>query len=229
MLRPLPPRTLKHRYYVLRHGESLANVGQIVCSTMENGVKPEYGLSALGREQATAAGTQLGAELAARGRALAFVSSPFSRTQETARLAIDAAQRAAGGLAVAGYTHAGLRERDFGDLELTAADRYGEVWAEDLVPGAKSTFRAEPAAAVWERVRGVVAEVEAGLAGAACVVLVAHGDVLQIAQCGMSGVPVHEHRSLPHLNQANWRDVTPADGLLPHDQLIACRESSGAS
>ena len=37
------------------------------------------------------------------------------------------------------------------------------------------------------------------------VILVAHGDVLQIAQTAVAGIPCHQHRSLDHLTQAEVR------------------------
>ncbi len=41
------------------------------------------------------------------------------------------------------------------------------------------------------------------------VVLVAHGDVLQITQAWTAGPPPAEHRSLPHLGKAELRRLLP--------------------
>lgn len=41
---------------LMRHGRSKANEAKLIVSRLENGVKPEYGLSPTGVEQATAAG-----------------------------------------------------------------------------------------------------------------------------------------------------------------------------
>ena len=43
-------------YFLLRHGRSLANEAGIVVSLLQNGLKPEYGLTETGRQQAVAAG-----------------------------------------------------------------------------------------------------------------------------------------------------------------------------
>lgn len=41
---------------LMRHGRSKANEAKLIVSRLENGIKPEYGLSPTGIEQATAAG-----------------------------------------------------------------------------------------------------------------------------------------------------------------------------
>jgi len=51
------------RLYVLRHGRSLANERGVICARIENGVKPEFSLAPLGREQAAMAGRQLKQEV----------------------------------------------------------------------------------------------------------------------------------------------------------------------
>jgi broad specificity phosphatase PhoE len=209
---------LQHRYVVLRHGESIPNERKIVCASMANGVKPEYGLSPLGRQQATAAGHSLAAGLrpflstaAWRGtpgsrepRGVHFVVSPFSRAQETAALAV-----AAMGLDAAAVvtTHDDLRERCFGALELQPDTSYGTVWAEDEAGAEASCVGAEHVRDVWARVQGVVAAAEQRFAAPTVVVLVAHGDTLQIAEAGFRGRRLGEHRALPHLSQAQWRDL----------------------
>ena len=50
---------------------------------------PEFALAPLGREQACAAGTALKASLGDAARPPLVYASPFSRTQETARLAVE--------------------------------------------------------------------------------------------------------------------------------------------
>jgi broad specificity phosphatase PhoE len=79
---------------LLRHGRSLANESGIIISKVQNGVKPEYKLAPLGREQALLAGEKLRDLLQARGEfgsEFAVYASPFSRTQETAQLACEGA------------------------------------------------------------------------------------------------------------------------------------------
>lgn len=89
--------------YVLRHGRSLANEANLIVSSLDNGMLPQYGLAPAGKEQAAAAGRQLAAAVAARddddaaGAAAAvvhFYASPFSRTVETAAIAAEAFEQA---------------------------------------------------------------------------------------------------------------------------------------
>ncbi|WP_144935296.1 histidine phosphatase family protein [Rothia kristinae] len=58
------------------------------------------------------------------------------------------------------------------------------------------------------RTRSLVRELAQRHPGAD-VVLVAHGDVLQITQAWTAGRPPAEHRSLPHLGNAELRRLLP--------------------
>ena len=40
------------------------------------------------------------------------------------------------------------------------------------------------------------------------IIFVSHGDTLQITQSGLSGLPVHRHREMQHMNQSEWRFVS---------------------
>jgi len=100
MPEPLP-NPLKHQYYLLRHGQSTANVAAIISSDRSNAYSERHGLTQLGREQAAAAATALVESLEAQatvtnnknsnsdknlqpGDKLTFVSSPFARAKQTA-------------------------------------------------------------------------------------------------------------------------------------------------
>ena len=171
-------------------------------ATLENGVKPEYSLAPLGQEQAREAGRSLARALGiedgeprgAEGPVVLYCS-PFSRTVETATLAGAAVGLAPGG---PGFTEApALRERFFGSrLELQPHEHYAEAWAIDQadptapVPG---DVPGESAAAVSGRLREFLLETDARHEGTT-VLLVAHGDVLQILQATVRGTPLGEHR-----------------------------------
>lgn len=81
---------MNNEYFVLRHGRSLANEKNLICSHLENGIKDEYGLSSLGMEQAREAGRALKDDASLAGRKVVFLHSPFSRTTQTAKLAAEA-------------------------------------------------------------------------------------------------------------------------------------------
>lgn len=208
------PRPLKHKYFALRHGHSIPNEQGLIVSTMANGLKPEFGLTDRGRQQAQEAGHSITIAvpvIAERypARKIIFLVSPFSRAQDTANLAAQfVRERLGSSVSVEIRTIRALRERDFGEqLELQPDKRYAEVWAEDNLNKSSSSFGAESVAQVWNRVARVVYSTEQAEQAPSLVFLVSHGDTLQITQAGFADIPLHTHRSLKHLNQAEWREL----------------------
>lgn len=126
-----------------------------------------------------------------------------------------------------------LRERYFGELNGGPDTRYQEVWNEDVKDANHVKFGVESANSVLERTTRFIVELEDRLLMASSssesneqggteteqegrcnrrpwkVILVAHGDVLQILQTGFL---LHEdasrHRSLDHLETATVRELT---------------------
>lgn len=190
---------LANAYYAMRHGQSKANVAGIIVSQLATDASGDYGLSAQGREQSRAAA--LGCGL---GRGTLICCSPFARARETAGI-------------VAACLHAAppevgpaLRERDFGDWEGTSDEHYSRVWAADAA--GRAEHGAEPPGAVLQRVTALVAGLEARHAGRD-ILLVSHGDALQILQAGFAGTDPARHRDLPHLRTAEVRQLRrPAPG-----------------
>ena len=187
--------SLRNEYYALRHGWSKANEAGIIVSRIDSGARLEYGLHATGREQARAAGDAFKAIV--QTRPVRILASDFSRTFETAKevaAAVNADVEA----------EPALRERDFGDFELGPNTAYDQVWARDAVDATHTDNQVEAAAAVLERAAGAVQRVEGAREGHA-VLLVSHGDCLQILQTAFAGVDVSAHRSLPHLETCELR------------------------
>ena len=202
-------RTLRHRYYVLRHGQSMANVQGIISSDPAVACNT-HGLSD-GLEQARAAAEAVCAEAAAKGLNVAIVSSDFCRAWQTAQCVADACAKAG----VATWPAEGvapdeaLRERDFGEFNGEPVARYDDVWAEDARSAFHTRFGVESVQSVRERAAAVVERMEACAEltsdSSWMIVLVAHGDVLQILQTAFAGVDASAHRSLPHLETATLR------------------------
>lgn len=224
--KPLPLPPLKHKYFALRHGHSIPNEKQIIVASMKNGIDPRYSLSAKGREQALEAGHSI--FMAATimlerlgSNSILFLVSPFSRAQDTAQIAASFIRDRLKTARVELRTIRALRERFFGDsLELQPDTRYAEVWSEDAQQQPTSTFGAESVTSVWNRVVRVVASIEEEEASPCLVFFVSHGDTLQISEAGFRGLPLHLHRSLKHLNQAEWRELnTPGVGPLLRPRL----------
>jgi len=189
-----------NRYWMLRHGTSLANEAGVIVSSMANGVLPAYGLAPLGREQAAAAGGELRRQLAALGASpasLLVLASPFSRTQQTAALALAAACAGGGddGALPPVLSDERLRERSFGaDLELQSHDLYAQVWARDAEdPTCAPPGGGESVADVAARARALLSECEAAHSYLD-VLLVGHGDLLSILAATACGSDARRHR-----------------------------------
>lgn len=186
---------LRNRYVIMRHGQSMANVRGIIVSDPRDGASRAYGLSALGREQARASARQCGLPAST-----VIFSSGFSRAAQTAEIT-----RTCLGADTVQVAEA-LRERHFGEWEGAPSGNYAHVWAADAEDPDRGPAGAEPAAAVLDRVTAFVARVEAAYEDRD-VLLVSHGDTLQILQAGFLRVSPGAHRSLPHLETGEMRRI----------------------
>jgi broad specificity phosphatase PhoE len=209
---------LANRYLVMRHGESKANASGIIVSRIETDRGGDYGLSERGRRQAEAAARDCGLPADTL-----ICSSDFARARQTAEIV--RARLGAPPVLIA----AALRERCFGDLEGTPTGNYARVWAADEAGGGDTgtgnTGTAntgtgntgtgntgggnagggvEPPAAVLDRATALVADLERRYAGRD-ILLVSHGDTLQILQAGFLRMDPAAHRRLPHLGIAEIR------------------------
>jgi glucosyl-3-phosphoglycerate phosphatase len=199
---------LENRFSVLRHAQSKANAAGIIVSRIENDRLGDYGLTEYGREQALAA---------ARGCGLpagtVICSSDFSRARQTAEVV-----RAHLGAAEVVIAEA-LRERRFGQWEGSPTASYVRVWAADEEDPWHADGNVEPVAAVLDRVTALTADLERRHCGRD-ILLVSHGDTLQILQAGFLRMDPSRHRSVPHLATAEFRRLhlsqkPPAAGSAP--------------
>ncbi|HVT66429.1 MAG TPA: histidine phosphatase family protein [Trebonia sp.] len=204
---------LANTYHVMRHGESKANQAGVIVSRIETDRGGDWGLSGRGRRQAAAAARASGLPADT-----VICSSDFSRTRETAEIV--RAHLGAAEVTVA----AALRERCFGDLEGTPVAGYAQVWAADEADAGRQpdghpahgysahghpahghpARGVEPAAAVLDRATAFVADLERRHSGRD-ILLVSHGDTLQILQAGFLRMDPARHRALPHLGTAEIR------------------------
>jgi len=186
---------LAKRFSIMRHGQSKANARGIIVSSIENDRCGDYGLSELGRQQALAA---------ARGCGLpgntVICSSGFSRASQTAEIV-----RAHLGAPEVVIAEA-LRERRFGDWEASATGNYAQVWAADETTPCNADGNVEPATAVLDRSTAFIADLERRYSGRD-ILLVSHGDTLQILRAGFLRMNPSQHRSLPELKTAEIRQL----------------------
>lgn len=181
------PKYLKNNYYLLRHGQSTANVAGIISSSRNLAYSKKHGLTPLGYQQGIEASGKL-IELLKQSdkQKVLFVSSPFARALETAEACLE-------GLSVKKEdlsefeidtdikVNDDLMERYFGKLDGEALYTYSYVWPVDKFNVTHTAFDVESVAAVSTRLRKVIMQMEEDFE--LCnVVLVSHADVLQICQ-----------------------------------------------
>lgn len=206
------PTAPRHSYYMLRHGESLANVAGVISSDPEVAIV-KHGLSDEGRAQASRAATQFAA--LAQEQPTAIVSSDFLRARETAEIVaarLRQSPRTAPFHLEKVVLDARLRERSFGEFDGRSVEHYARVWEEDVADGTHSLFGVESVGSVAQRTTDLINELEATLPPTAraqpwLVLLVAHGDVLQILQAKALALEPRLHRSIAHLGTAELRKV----------------------
>jgi len=190
---------LANRYFAMRHGHSLANQQGIIVSHPMNGCAG-FGLSAQGVAQVRAS-LQQDRQLDA---STVIVSSDFKRALESAAM-VQQALTGAAPLEI----DTRLRERHFGALELGPDSAYAEVWRRDAEDPDSDQRDVESANRVMARVTGLIVDLEQRYSGAS-LLLVSHGDALQILQTAFARQPASAHRQLQHLHTAEIRPLTLA-------------------
>jgi len=187
---------LRNTYYVLRHGRSRANDEELIVSHPENGVH-HYGLSEEGRRQIAQAIAE-----AMRSHVLdhttLIVASDFARTRETAEIAADLL-----GTRDIIMTPK-LRERFFGAWEKQHNSNYQKIWADDMLDGAHKHNDVESTREVLSRTTSLIKDLENSYTGRN-ILLVSHGDALQILQTAFERVDSSSHRLVSHLETGEIR------------------------
>lgn len=189
---------LVNTYYVLRHGKSLANDEGLIISSPADGV-PRYGLSEEGRRQVVDALTEA-LENHVLDRTTLIVSSDFARARETAEIA--ATLLGTQDVILASR----LRERFFGAWDKQHTSNYQHVWEADSVDGGQKQNNVESAHEVASRTTSLIMDLERDYHGRN-ILLVSHGDALQILQTAFERVDASQHRLLPHLETGQIRKL----------------------
>ncbi|MBN2625993.1 MAG: histidine phosphatase family protein [Spirochaetales bacterium] len=183
---------MNNRYYALRHGQSEANeAGRIVSHPDEGTAK--WGLTPLGRRQ-----IEEGMKKSDLKETTLIITSDFLRARETAALAAE----------ILGCPlpreDVRLRERYFGKYDGRDDSHYHRVWEHDEGNGNNREGNVESPEDVRARIALLVAELEENYLDRD-ILLVSHGDALQIGQTLFQGKESHEHRSLAHLETGEVR------------------------
>ncbi|HEB27204.1 MAG TPA: histidine phosphatase family protein [Porticoccus sp.] len=191
---------LSNRYFVMRHGQSEANIAGVIASDPNVGCTA-YGLTETGK-------TQVAESIASSSNITAnthILSSDFLRARETAEIV----HKAIKGTYPLHFTEK-LRERFFGELNGQSDDHYQEAWTLDRDNPDHHEFGVESANDVVARTAELIGVLEKQFSNETFL-LIAHGDVLQLLQSWFQGVPASEHRQLPHLDTAEIRRLNTAE------------------
>lgn len=185
---------MSNRYFIMRHGQSEANVAGIIISAPDSGISA-YGLSAEGRRQVRQS-VSSSVKIDAFSR---VICSDFKRARQTAELVCEI-QDVVSPLEAS----SALRERFFGSLEGGSDRRYPDVWRYDIDDEQHSNFGVESVGEVVNRTTQLIQLLEQRFNNES-ILLVSHGDTLQILQTLFEGVSPSSHRSLPSLAVAEIR------------------------
>jgi probable phosphoglycerate mutase len=174
------------RLYLLRHGQSVANVKRLIVSSFAAATE-SYGLTPTGREQVRRSVTE--ARTAGKlPRAIHVISSPLLRARESAVIAAEVFD-------VHVRVDPRLAERGFGELELKSDDNYEQVWAADREDPSHVKWGVESTASILGRVSELLHELPR-IDPSGTFVLCTHGDVASVSLCAARGVALSQHRDV---------------------------------
>lgn len=192
---------LKNHYWGLRHGISEANqLGIIACDPL--GLGQKYGITEHGRSQLRLSVAEALTKYPQLKHCIFYVS-PLKRAIETAN---EAAQILSPKEIIISPE---LRERDFAKFDGQSALQYPQFWAEDKRNPHSHPFGGESVWEVRQRFVSLIHQIESQHHGQS-IVLISHGDPLQIGQTAFENIDPSLHReSIQHLNPGDIRQLNP--------------------
>ena len=179
----------RNRYLLMRHGHSQANELGLIISSPERGLH-DFGLSPLGEAQLSTVVEQWHWQAPTK-----VVHSDFLRTTQTA-------ERVASAFGLTLEKETRLRERHFGELDGQADRHYPDVWALDAQNANHQQHRVEAVSHVAKRMCAVIEDLERRCKGET-VLVVSHGDPLQILLTALANKPLTQHREQLALQPAS--------------------------
>ena len=181
----------------MRHAESTANLFHMVVSLPIAGIA-SAGLTARGRAQVVAAAHKVRSEIAVGKTAI--YSSDFLRAIESATLLAD--EVGLPGIETDPSIATQLRERNFGVIEGLSSSLYTAAWEADAL--GQTLAGVEPVSQVLIRMHRAIELLEARYLGFT-LILVSHGDPLQILLADNIHGSAMRHRELPNIQNAEIR------------------------
>ncbi len=226
---------LSHQYYALRHGQSKANISKIISSDPIISTI-EHGLTEVGKQQVFSSASIFCKDYRSEHSnsnielPVAIYSSDFTRARETAEIFAKVLKEHNIPLFNANNDEDNLgvkydirlRERYFGQFNGQSDANYQNVWDVDCNNPNHTEFAVESVNSVVDRTSDLIVDIEKMImfhddhdsindsindSHSCKVILVAHGDVLQILQTAFLKVDGSVHRSLEHLETATVREL----------------------
>lgn len=179
----------RNRYLLMRHGHSQANQQKLIISSPERGISA-FGLSEMGEQQLVQAIAKWAWPNPTR-----VIHSDFLRTTQTAA-------RVASSFKLEMSKDERLRERYFGEFEGDGDNHYPDVWALDARDAEHCQHQVEAVSSVAARMMAVIEHWEAQTRDET-ILLVSHGDPLQILLTALAGKPLSQHREQLALSPAS--------------------------
>lgn len=187
-------KKLNNTYFLMRHGHSRANEEGIIISNPSIGTI-QYGLTEQGKKQvSSASGKFLETEN------IIIYCSDFLRGRETAEILQKSLK-----VQDINFTPL-LRERYFGFYDGLDDNQYQLVWEKDKLNENNKHNSVESPRLVSNRVESLISDLENKHAKMN-IILISHGDCLQILQTVFDNISPANHRSLNHLQVAEIRKM----------------------
>lgn len=193
--------SLKNTYFGLRHGESEANVQEIIASGEV--ARTDYGLTEKGKNQVRESVVSAKNKYGLTSQTI-ILTSPLKRAKETAEIAAHILAILPENIILEKRLEERLREREFGIFEGQSHKAYKDIiWPADLTKE-EGMYGVESTVDVQKRVIDLIEELESKYQQKN-ILLASHGDTLQILETWFKNISPSEHRSLPHLVNAEIR------------------------
>ena len=194
-------QVLRNRYFVMRHGESEANVLGVAVGDPQRGVRG-FGLTDLGRRQAAAAASAFAQTHRVLLDRTEIFTSDFRRTRETAELLAE-------GLGASRPVPVieGLRERFFGELEGKDHKTLAALLETEGMPALISRYGCEPAELMQDRIVEVVRGLEKDNQHKT-LILVSHADPIQALMAAFAGIDLSEFEGIAPLDYAEIAELS---------------------
>lgn len=191
---------LRSRYFVMRHGESEANVFGVAVGDPQRGV-PGFGLTERGRGQAVEAARTFSKRYGPLLDEAEIVASDFRRTRETAEVLAQGL-----GDSIPIRLRVGLRERFFGELEGKEHTSMTALVQREGMEALISRYGGESAESVQLRVEKVLRDLEEERRHKT-VILVSHADPIQLLMAACAGLDASEYERIVPLDCAEIAEL----------------------